>query len=351
MKEVTTTSQRHMKNHALYHLFLTEYNTRANTNKKNGNESSASLVEHYDVFMQSPAVFDYFFLMGNLTSLLAHFYESDVKNAPDVAATLHSVCSISDRKSIASEMSVHLNKLERLMSKQMTRTEANESFRTLVVAQWRRRIKEYLDVPSRPTDRITVLEEVFGFNLTNQPERHEQLWSEVILESLGQRDFYHQEIVRRLEPTAATLARHFATIRNVVTFKPLVMLTIWSYAHNDCIGDGGDEHALMGYGDFAADYRIFKALTLKNTPVHLTYIDFALPRHADAIILHMKSDKEGRAFDDLFRSGVLELSEMIPATTIAPEYLSLLQTIAESDAKKPSLLLDNTSTEEEDDDY
>lgn len=344
--EETTMSQRQRKNRALGQLYLTAYQNRANDEAK---ESTSSLIENYEAFLRAPAVFDYFFLVGNLTTLLAYFYEVSVKNSSEMNAAISSIFSIryDDRKSMATEMT----KLERLMGKAMIRAETNESFKDIVTSQWRKNIKALFEnkKKSLAMDRVTLLEEVFEFNLTGRAEQHELYWSGVILDALGERDFYHQQIVRRLEQNAIALARHYAIIRNVVCFKSLVTLTIWSYAHKDHTF-GGD--SILVYGDFTRDYKVFKALAIKNTTIQLAYIDFELSRHSDTITLHIKSDKDTRVFDDVFRTGVLELSAMIHATGISNERTQLLADLAEQEKpnKQKTRLSISTSEDEDDDD-
>lgn len=347
--EETTLSQRQRKNRALGQLYLTAYQNRANDEVK---ESTSSLIENYEAFLRAPAVFDYFFLVGNLTTLLAYFYETSVKNASDMNAAISSVYSIryDDRKSIATEMT----KLERLMGKAMIRAETNESFKDIVTSQWRKNIKALFEnkKKSLAMDRVTLLEEVFEFNLTGRAEQHELYWSGVILEALGERDFYHQQIVRRLEQNATALARHYAIIRNVVCFKALVTLTIWSNAHEGHTFNGDSDTGILVYGDFARDYTVFKALAIKNTSIQLAYIDFGLSRHSDATTLHIKSDKDTRVFDDVFRTGVLELSAMIHATGISNERAQLLADIAEQEKpNKQKTRLSISTSEDDDDDY
>lgn len=344
------TTPRQRKNRALGQLYVAAYAARANEEAK---ESTSSLIENYEAFLRAPAVLDHFFLVGNLTTLLTHFYETCVKSSPEMNATLNYICSTRDmdRKSMATEMI----KLVRLMNKAMIRVEMNESFRIVVTSQWHKNITTYIENTKKRAlemDRITLLEEVFEYNLTGRAEGHELYWSEVILDALGEQDFYHQQIVRRLEQNAVLLARHYATIRNVVCFKALVILTIWSYAHKGHTFDDDAMHLLV-YGDFMRDYRVFKALAIKNTSIHLAYIDFELSRHSDAITLHIKSDKDGRVFDDIFRSGVIELSAMIHSTGISNERTQLLNDIAEQEkpSKKKTHLLNSESEDDDDDEY
>ena len=348
MKKMAMTP-RQRKNRALGQLYMAAYHARANEEAK---ESTSSLIENYEAFLRAPAVLDYFFLVGNLTTLLAHFYETSVKSSPEMNAVLNYTCSMRDmdRKSMATEMI----KLESLMNKAMIRAEMNESFMIVATSQWRKNIATYIENTKKRTleiDRITLLEEVFKYNLTGHAEGHELYWSGVILDALGEKDFYHQQIVRRLEQNATSLARHYATIRNVVCFKALVILTIWSYAHRGHTFDDDAMHLLV-YGDFMRDYRVFKALAIKNTSIHLAYIDFELSRHSDAITLHIKSDKDRRVFDDVFSSGVLELSAMIHSTGISNKRTQLLNDVVEQEKpSKNKAHLFISESEDDDDEY
>lgn len=310
-----------------------------------------SLYEDFEAFVRSSVVYDYFYLLEHLMSELMRFYETFVKTSPEVNSILNAICT----KTISEELGTNLNKLERLMSKQLTQNDVSDCMKKLLSQEWHKNIKAFLQKYAKKPfklDRLTLLQDVFGFNLTTALATEVQ-WKNACIESLGQADFYHQQIATRIERNAKALAHHYKPIHNVVTFDALVMLTIWAYAHDDYSFDDDSHERILAYGNFEHDYTIFKALANTHTSIHIAYIDFGLPRTTDLILLYIKPEKESHSFGVVFREGNLELSMMRTSGSISDNHGNLLKDVVSHDAPEMRMLVVQKEEEEEyeSDDY
>lgn len=205
-------------------------------------------------------------------------------------------------------------------------------FHNVLRAYWTACREEYLTTLSEKATRPYVMQELLGFNMSDKGDAYETRWHGAVWEYLSERDHYHLQIIARMEKTQRELDGHYLTMKNVVSFKSLVMLTMWRVSREKgvrsiagilgygsegeedeegddeevstsseegsrrCGGGGGGEEDdwTLAYGSFVRDYATFTRWHthhFEGRQVHLNlyYIDFDASRTSDAIHLDMAS--------------------------------------------------------------
>lgn len=198
-----------------------------------------------------------------------------------------------------------------------------------------------------------ILNNLLGFNMNMKEDDYQAKWRTAVLEYLRDLDHCNVTIIMALEDTERELDALYLTMKNVVSFKSLVILTIWRLCH---IGDdsqsksivqllcpGADEDEdhkwTLAYGTFFRDYQLFihwHQRDFEGNPVHLNllYIDFEASPASSAIPVHiLKHNKDiyaNTSFAGIFinHSESLPLSYMLPEDDVVPVSAALPQSEA-----------------------
>lgn len=198
-------------------------------------------------------------------------------------------------------------------------------FHNVLRNYWTMCREEYLTTMSEKATRPYVMQQLLGFNMNDKDNAYEIRWYGAVWDYLSERDHYHMQIIASMEKTQRELDAHYLTMKNIVSFKSLVMLTMWrvsrekgrrsiagilGYGSDD---DGEEEDSVslstgehdygsgdqeedwtLAYGSFVADYATFLRWHThhfegRQVHINLYYIDFDASRSSDAIHLDMAS--------------------------------------------------------------
>lgn len=184
---------------------------------------------------------------------------------------------------------------------------------------WSNQRKTYLgeNTGLERATRSYVMKELLGFNMNDKGDEYEERWYGAVWDYLSERDHYHMQIIARLDETQEELVSLYATMQNVVTYKSLVMLTMWRCAHQkgtcsitELLGYGNGENDsqdesssdeqeewTLAYGSFVRDYALFTRwhthhLEGRQVHINLYYIDFDASRTSEAIHLDMAAAQQ-----------------------------------------------------------
>lgn len=157
--------------------------------------------------------------------------------------------------------------------------------------------------------QLEVLQELLGFNMSKSKETdpYYTRWTDVIASYLSEKSHHHMHIIGALDQTEQELLNFYAHMNNMVSFKSLVMITMWRYhrekgtksilealyADAGATSTNSEDHAwTLAYGTFVEDYRIFLEWHhhgIDKKPIHMNlyYIDFDASSSSAALHIDM----------------------------------------------------------------
>ena len=291
-------------------------------------DEQVSLESGFHRFVTSPDVIAYYCIIPLIGDILEKV-KSQCTTDPELCRHFDSLSRETSNKCLpmkrlVKEVSTLLDEvvhlLVSLVDEELKRRDAHcdsAMFHDVLRDYWSRQRKQYLgeNVGLERATRTYVMKELLGFNMGDKGEEYEERWYGAVWDYLSERDHYHMQIIARLEETHDELESLYVTMQNVVTYRSLVMLTMWRSAHQKGMrtitellgygsGESGDsddndsessverEEWTLAYGSFVRDYALFTRwhthqLEGRQVHINLHYIDFDASRSSEAIHLDM----------------------------------------------------------------
>ena len=291
-------------------------------------DEQVSLESGFHRFVTSPDVIAYYCLIPLIGDILEKVKSQCMTNT-DLCKHFDSLLSETSNKCLpikrlTKEVSTLLDEvfhiLVSLIDQELDKLDEycdRAMFHNVLRDYWSTQRSQYLDKNTglERATRTYIMKELLGFNMGEKAEKYEDRWYCVVWDYLSERDHYHMRIIAGLVETHRELASLYETMHNVVTYKSLVMLTMWRYAHNkgtrsikqilgyasDYDDDDDDddddssyerEEWTLAYGSFVHDYALFvkwhtRQFEGRQVHINLHYVDFDASRSSEAIHLDM----------------------------------------------------------------
>ena len=320
-----------------------------------------SLENAYVKFIKAPHVLAYFSLVPLVGEVLEkvkpHCMGKEMGKIFDALLRETSPSSLSNHANIKRTLKEVNRLLDELQGRLLTfidiqlDSQDHESEHKLVhkvvLNYWAAQREEYLARESGLV-RLTqtyVAQTLLGFNLGEKGGVYEDRWAAAVWVYLSERDEFNMRVIEALESTQAELEALYLNIKNVVTFKSLVILTLWRLHHSEEMateegglfslveilhesGEGEEDFEwTLAYGSFSRDYAVFldwhqNSNEGRSIHINLFYIDFDASPFTEAIALDMlghrrrqKKDNTATSFAGVFvnHTKPLALSYMVSA--------------------------------------
>jgi hypothetical protein len=373
-------------------IFAKAYESAVNDNNNNQREfqsfnASRTLEDDFSNFMHSHPVEVYYYLTSHLTLLLEKVYSHLKKKnmcelANDMAALLQESRDMNllqtdkGRCHLKKEVNLHLDKIEETLIHHIEALPAcsglkyKEEFYKFLRHQWDQNRTGYVEQIDdkkvkkvAPLERVYVMEELFWFNVKNEEETYEKRWLDALQQYFLDQDYYNMRIVMTLESTQNELEIIYQAMKNMVSFKALVMLAIWRYEHNpklersfqDLLGE--KDECILAYGNLSVDYPRFlewhqNGYSRYSVTLHVCYIEFAASRLSEAIHVSLKPLAFSRAAQNKQPQTLTFVDLFIQANeTLALSYMRTRQDFKVELQRKEVVLVYNDEEEEEEDKY
>lgn len=295
-------------------------------------DEQVSLESGFHRFVTSPDVISYYCLVPMIGDVLEKV-KSQCTTHPDLCRHFDSLSRETSSKCLPmkrliKEVSTLLDEVVHLLisliDEELEKRNAKcdyAMFHDVLRDYWSKQRKQYLgaNMGLERATRSYVMKELLGFNLNDKGDEYEERWYGAVWDYLSERDHYHMQIIARLEETDDELESLYMTMQNVVSYKSLVMLTMWRCAHQkgtrsitQILGygsgesdseethsesDGEREEWTLAYGSFIHDYALFTRwhthqLEGRQVHINLYYIDFDASRSSEAIHLDMAAAQQ-----------------------------------------------------------
>lgn len=338
----------------LYRTFFLE--ALRHEDKAERREEQVSLESAFSRFMRAPDVLAYFSLVPFIADLmerikprclgneLSEFFDTLARHTSSSGAIMANREAFKRAKK---EINLQLDELEdqlaSLIDMELNRQELeidHEVVHNVLRHYWSTQRHAYL-TQNTGLSRLTqsyVLHTLLGFNMGDKPDVYDQRWLDVVWNYLSERDHYNMLIIAALENTQRELDALYLTMKNVVTFKSLVILTIWRLQHaaNDnnkkiiqllrTSGDDDDSESdhewTLAYGTFFKDYQFFihwhqKQFEGRTVQINVIYIDFESSAASAALPVDMvnHNDHSNTSFAGIF----IHHNEPLPLSYMKPQ--------------------------------
>lgn len=280
-------------------------------------DENASLESHFERFLSSPVVSAYYALVPGISNELDHV-RMQYANNDEIVSLLD---KMQKKQDSLKEMPILFGRLQELVLRLMGLNDVKgddfvaRNSVDVMRKYWETQFKQYMNKGrvGRPLTTLLVLEDLLGLRLTGDKDQYDARWADAVWRYLQDQDHHHMQVIAMLDETEKELHSLYSEMNNVVSFKALVILTMWrlahrptkdgpipSIAHSLKAANTDEQDWTLAYGTLTVDYPQFLTLLYhgwQGRPVHvnLYYIDFDATPNSQAAHIDLSEAVDQRS--------------------------------------------------------
>ena len=282
-------------------------------------DENASLESYFERFVSSPVVAAYYALVPGISNELDHVRQQYASKS-EITSIISKLQKIQDTPKELAPLFVKLqDQILTVMGLGDLRDDdfVGRSSAAVMKKYWHSQFKQYVNKgrgsSNKPLTSFLILEELLGLRLTGDKDEYDSRWASLVWRYLEEQDHYHMQVISLLDETEKELDAIYFDLHNLVSFKALVILTMWRLAHrasqNSAVptiaqlirkNEAEEEDHTLLYGSLMKDYPHFLTLLYhgwegRPVQVALSYIDFDATPNSMAVRIDMREASDHRS--------------------------------------------------------